>query len=180
MNLISPLLQEHRLIEKMMNLIEIEIRKTDEQNLLHTASVDVAADFMRTYVDLTHHGKEEYVLFRNLALKNLSPEQTRIMNELIEEHKYARSTIGKLMEAKEGYLHGDDMSQEINCLKELARFYHHHIEKEEEQLFYPLLDWFTEQEQDKIINEFGEFDKNIIHWKYRKAATVLEERLSGH
>jgi len=43
------------------------------------------------------------------------------MNELVEEHKHSRETVGKLVEAKERYLKSENTAQEVIAyLKELA------------------------------------------------------------
>jgi hemerythrin-like domain-containing protein len=171
---IGPMMWEHRLIEKMLRLFEGEIKNIDENKKVDTVFIDTAVDFIRTYADRTHHGKEEDILFRDLAKKQLSTEHARIMNELIEEHKYARKTVGKLVAAKERYLTGENTSQEvIGCLKELARFYPQHIEKEDKHFFYPCMDYFTKQEQDAMLFEFYEFDRKMIHEKYKKVVENL-------
>jgi hemerythrin-like domain-containing protein len=85
--------------------------------------------------------------------------------------------VGKLVEAKERYLKGEEALQEIiDYLKELAQFYPRHIEKEDKRFFFPILDYFTKEEQDRMLQEFWEFDKNMIHEKYRKLVEVLEKR----
>ena len=76
---IGPMMWEHRLIEKMLHQFDGEIRRINEPD-----KVDTAVDFIRTYADRTHHGKEEDILFRELAKKQLSPEHARIMNEWVE------------------------------------------------------------------------------------------------
>ena len=152
---IGPLMWEHRLIEKMLGLFEGETRKITELKKVDPLFVDAAVDFIRTYADRTHHGKEEDILFRELGLKKLSPELTRIMEELVEEHRYARKTVGLLVDAKERYLKGQNTSLEVvSLLKELARFYPLHIEKEDKHFFYPCLEYFTGEEQDRMLQEF--------------------------
>lgn len=173
---IGPMMWEHRLIEKMLRLFDGEIMKISESNRIDTVFIDTAVDFIRVYADRTHHGKEEDILFRDLANKQLVPEHARIMKELVEEHKHSRKTVGRLVEAKERYLRGEDTLQEvIACLKELAQFYPQHIKKEDKNFFYPCMDYFTKEEQDKMLNEFYEFDRNMIHEKYRNVV----ERLTG-
>jgi len=88
-------------------------------------------DLIRTYADRTHHGKEEEILFRDLSTKRIPDELAKIMNELIEEHKTARATVKKLVDAKEKYLEGDSSSVPVilACLKMLTEFYPKHIEK---------------------------------------------------
>jgi hemerythrin-like domain-containing protein len=172
---IGPMMWEHRLIEKMLRLFEGEIRKISESNKVDTVFIDTAVDFIRTYADRTHHGKEEDILFRDLAKKQLSPEHARIMNELVEEHRHSRETVGKLVEAKENYLKGENTAQEVIAyLKELAQFYPVHIQKEDKHFFYPCMEYFTKEEQDKMLEEFYEFDRNMIHEKYRKMVDQMK------
>jgi len=70
--------------------------------------IDMAVDFVRTYADRTHHGKEEKILFRDLAQKNLTPELKKTMQELLDEHVWGRKTTASLVAAKEKYLKGDE------------------------------------------------------------------------
>ena len=63
-------------------------------------SIDIVVDFIRTYADRTHHGKEEAILFRDMKKRPLSNEHERIMNELIDEHVFARKTVGRLIRPK--------------------------------------------------------------------------------
>jgi hemerythrin-like domain-containing protein len=174
---IGPMMWEHRLIEKMLRLFEREIRKINDQNKVDTVFIDTAVDFIRTYADRTHHGKEEDILFRDLVKKELSPEHARIMTELTEEHTHARNTVGKLVDAKERYLRGEDTSQlVVTYLKELAEFYPKHIEKEDKHFFFPCMEYFTKNEQDVMLDEFWEFDRKMIHEKYTKVVDFLKDR----
>jgi hemerythrin-like domain-containing protein len=174
---IGPLMREHRLIEKMLSFFEGETRRITEQNKVNPLFVDTAVDFIRTYADRTHHGKEEDILFRDLIKKKLSPEHTRIMEELVEEHKYARKTVGMLVDAKQRYLKGENTSQEVVALLgELARFYPAHIKKEDKHFFYPCMEYFTPEEQDKLLAEFYEFDRKMIHEKYDKVVSLIESQ----
>ena len=173
---IGPLMWEHRLIEKMLSFFEGETRKITEQKKVDPLFVDTAVDFIRTYADRTHHGKEEDILFRDLIKKKLSREHARIMDELVEEHKHARKMVGMLVDAKERYLKGANTLQEVvSLLRELAHFYPIHIEKEDKHFFFPCLDYFSREEQESMLQEFHEFDRNMIHEKY----TGVAERFLG-
>ena len=174
---VGPLMWEHRLIERMLRLFDVHIIKIKENNSIDLAFIDTVVDFIRIYADRTHHGKEEDILFRDLSKKPLSEDHARIMNELVEEHKYARNVVGKLVKAKEKYLLGDKaaVQEAITCLKELATFYPKHIEKEDKHFFFPLLDYFSIEEQDSMLQEFWEFDRKMIHEKYTKLVDSLEQ-----
>lgn len=138
--------------------------------------IGIMIDFFRTYADSCHHGKEEDVLFRELAKKELSKEHRAIMNKLIEDHIYARKTVGRLEKARESYIKDDgESSNEISrILKELATLYPGHILKEDKEFFYPSMEYFTKEEQEKMVQEFTEFDKNMIHERYGKTVTDIE------
>jgi len=94
---------EHRLIEKMISIMRSEIRNIEEYHRADPEVIDVVVDFVRTYADQTHHGKEEEILFRELAKKNLNEQDRHVMRELMEEHAYGRSLVRDLVEAKERY-----------------------------------------------------------------------------
>jgi hemerythrin-like domain-containing protein len=57
------LMIEHRLIEKMIQIIEKEIGEIKKKRAVDPVFVDTAVDFIKTYADRTHHGKEEDRIF---------------------------------------------------------------------------------------------------------------------
>ena len=167
MKLINILMQEHRIIEKIMDMLGSEIKKISEENHIDPISMYVSIDFIRTGVDQVHHGKEEKILFRELSKKRLLPEHAKIMSELRVEHQYSRGIVGKWMNANQRYFDGEDTSWEITSyLKELIQFYPRHIRKEDEHFFHPILDYFRKEEFIKMMREFEEFDNNVL---YRRA-----------
>jgi hemerythrin-like domain-containing protein len=181
MKFIGPLMWEHRLIEKMLHFFPGKIAEVEKNNKVDPVFIDTAVDFIRTYADRTHHGKEEDILFRDLAKKKMSSKHAKIVQELVDEHIYARKTVGRLVEAKDRYLKGDvgAVKAVIGCLIELADFYPKHIEKEDKHFFFPCMDYFTKEEQDTMLQEFWEFDRNMIHEKYRKVVERLETESKG-
>ena len=172
---IGPLMREHRLIERLVQLLEGELRWMDEEKTVEPGFIEVAVDFFRTYADRTHHGKEEDILFKQLAEKKLTPELKKIMDELIGEHAQARKMVSTLSRAGAEYRQGESgaMGEIKALLKELAGFYPRHIEKEDKHFFYPVMEYFTKGEQDSMLQEFWEFDRRMIHEKYQKVVEVL-------
>jgi hemerythrin-like domain-containing protein len=167
---IGPLMREHRLIEKMLTALMLHVDKIERSKKVNPVIIDVAVDFVRMYADRTHHGKEEEILFRDLAKKNLPPELKKIMQELLDEHVWGRKTTGMLVAAKDKYLSGEEeeLPQIISLARELGGFYPKHIEKEDKRFFYPCQEYFCKDEQDKMLAEFWEFDRKMIHEKYNK------------
>ncbi|MGM0470561.1 MAG: hemerythrin domain-containing protein [Promethearchaeati archaeon] len=173
---IGPLMIEHRLIEKIIPIIKEEREKIKQYQKVNPIIIDKTVDFFRMYADRTHHGKEEDILFQELEDKDLTVEHQEIMDELVEEHIWARNTVGKLLNAKESYTEGniDAVKEVLDLLEELSEFYPKHIEKEDKHFFIPVMDYFTEEEQEKMLDEFWDFDKKLIHEKYEKVINELK------
>jgi hemerythrin-like domain-containing protein len=131
--------------------------------------IDAVVDFIRAYADRCHHGKEEDILFRELAKKPLTDEHKRTMDELVDEHKQGRATVKRLVEARDRYAGGDASAVEAVRaeLRWLTEFYPTHIEKEDQHFFLPVMKCFTQEEKDAMLREGYEFDQKLIHEKYR-------------
>ena len=173
---IGPLMIEHRLIEKMIGVMRNEIRNIEERHQTDPVLIDQVVDFIRTYADRTHHGKEEGILFRDLVKKDLAEQDQRVMLELIEEHKYGRSLVKGLVEAKERYLQGKRRSLEgiSGRLNALVEFYPAHIKKEDKDFFLAAMKYFSRQEQEAMLQEMWAFDRSMIHQKYKALVEQLQ------
>src|SRR5450830_1177313 len=104
---IGPMMREHRLIERMLALLKQELGTIDARQKVDPVFIETVVDFFKTYADRTHHGKEEEIYFRDLARKSISAENRRIMEELVEEHIYARGQVAALLDANSKYSAGD-------------------------------------------------------------------------
>ena len=173
----GPLMIEHRLIERMIAIIHSRLALADKTQEIDPLFIDQAVDFIRTYADRTHHGKEEDILFRDLDNKDLSDIDRRVMNELIEEHIFARSTTKALVEANTRYRNGDAsaLGDIVNCLQTLVSFYPVHIEKEDKVFFPASRAYFSETEDQAMLKEFLDFDQQMIHEKYSHLVDELKE-----
>ena len=167
---IGPLMIEHRLIEQMVKVMAAELPKMEDKRGARIGFLSEAIDFIRTYADRCHHGKEEDILFRDLAGKPLEPEEGKTMKDLVAEHIYARKVVSRLADAKDRYARTqkEGFEEIVACLKELVGFYPSHIEKEDKHFFLPCMTYFRPEEKDAMLREFWEFDRNLIHEKYRK------------
>jgi hemerythrin-like domain-containing protein len=173
---IGMLMWEHRLIERVIGLFPEELARINTTNRVNTAFIQTAVDFIRTYADMTHHGKEEDILFKELEQKPLTPDLARIMGELVNEHVYARSVVKKLVDANDRYILGEDTIPVISKqLELLAGFYPDHIKKEDRDFFHQSMEYLTPEEQDRMRSRFEDFDRMMIHEKYKS----IVEKLSG-
>ena len=176
MHVQGALMIEHRLIERMIKIIERKLAQIKKEHKADPAFIDSAVDFIRTYADRTHHGKEEDILFRDLAGKNLSEDDSRMMKDLIEEHVFARKTTKALADANNWYRQGESaaLADIIEQLRTLVDFYPKHIDKEDRIFFPSSRKYLSEQEDQTILTEFEQFDKKMIHEKYETVVDLLE------
>jgi hemerythrin-like domain-containing protein len=174
---IGLLMIEHRLIERMIRLLKQQLEQVGKIKKADPVFIDTAVDFIRQYADRCHHGKEEDILFRDLKRKGLSENHKVIMDELLDEHARARKATGNLLDAKARYLAGDaDALRDIvDAITWLVSFYPGHIEKEDRQFFIPAMAYFPEAEQNGMLQEFNEFDRNLIHSTYRGVVERMEQ-----
>ena len=173
----GPLMIEHRLIERMLSVVKNVLGKIESERKVDPVFVDIAVDFIRVYADRTHHGKEEDILFRELNKKALTSEDSQIMKELLEEHVFGRQTTKALVEANNRYRKGDEsaLADIANKFQTLIEFYPKHIEKEDKVFFPSSRNYFTDEEDQAMLAEFLEFDRKMIHEKYKSVVEGLEE-----
>ena len=182
---IGPLMIEHRLIERMVTLMRRDLERIranilvdPEFAFVDPVFIDVAVDFMRTYADHCHHGKEEDILFAELAKKELAPDLRKILEELTEEHVLAREYTKELVKAKEDYLREEPeaVNQILFCLDRLTAMYPRHILKEDQHFFISAMPYFTPEEKDAMLARMWEFDRKLIHEKYEGTVSAIENR----
>jgi hemerythrin-like domain-containing protein len=160
----------------MIKLMQRERESMSRDAKADTHFIEHAVDFIRTYADKCHHGKEEDILFRQLMDKKISPEHFQILEDLVKEHAHGRNVTRSLAEANERYASGDEAAlSDIGALLDvLIEFYPRHIEKEDKLFFIPCMEYFTDEEQQRMLDKFNEFDRNLIHETYKKLVEGYE------
>ena len=168
---------EHRLIERMITLIKLKIIQIESSHQVDPLFIDTVVDFIRIYADRTHHGKEEDILFKELSNKQMSNQDKQIMDELIDEHVLGRKTTKELVEANAKYRIGEKSALAIiiSKLKRLVDFYPKHIEKEDKVFFPAYMRYLSDKEDQLMLKAFYEFDREMIHEKYKLVLQKLKE-----
>ena len=175
---IGPLMIEHRLIEKMLQVIKSLLEDIQTEKKEDPVQVEKVIHFIKTYADACHHGKEENILFHELGRKNISPEHRRMMDELIEDHKLGRKITLSLKEANQRYQKGDPaaLSAIADALRSLVEFYPRHIRKEDRNFFIPVMGYFSPDEKEAMIREGYESDSRLLHQEYADLVKRLEAK----
>lgn len=169
---IGPLMWEHRLIEEMVELVAAEADRLENGGEANPRFATLCADFLRTYADDLHHGKEEDILFARLREREIADEHTRIMDRLTEEHKKGRQLVGRLRESANMQDPTRRHKEMAKALRGLAELYPEHIRTEDEDFFHPVMEYFSEEEQQQMLAAYHDADKQVINDRYKQ---VVEE-----
>ncbi len=175
------LMQEHRVIEQVMNCLEIIAQRAEADSKLDVESANQAIDFLRNFADRCHHGKEEDCLFPLLEQKGFSPDEgpTGVMRQ---EHEAGRRYICGMEEACNAVTDRD--SPAIGAFASNARAYvlllREHIHKEDHCLFSMADQALSEQEQQQVMDSFANVEQDDMgpgtHQKYLDIAIELAKR----
>jgi hemerythrin-like domain-containing protein len=171
------LMNEHQLILRMIAQMK---RKSERISIgaeeLDAAFVGTVVDFIRSYADRCHHGKEEEILFRELAKRDLTAEDAAAMQRLIDDHVWARGKTRDLVEASDRYFGGDTaaLGEAGELLGEIADFYPEHIAREDKEFFRRAVTYLDTDERTAMDAECREFDRMLVHERYRGVVEGLE------
>ncbi len=132
------LVNEHRLILRMISLLEANVARTAEGCCGNWQFYLDGVDFIRNYADRFHHAKEEDVLFEAL-INNGMPRDHSPVAAMLMEHEQGRAHVRALeaaaMEARAG-LPGREAAMAEHA-KAYASLLREHIAKEDD-ILYPL------------------------------------------
>ncbi len=173
------LMMEHRLIESMLQLVEKELAASSSAGSIDDYFVISLIDFIKTYADRTHHGKEEDILFERLRAKPLGQQHLILLDELIMEHNEARIQTAALSQAAAAFKAGAEEQLPVirQSLRFLTSFYPRHIAKEDKFFFPETEKYFSPAELADIVTDFHQFDRQMIHEKYHKLYETLRAGL---
>lgn len=174
------LMEEHRVIERVLNALERAINRLGRGEEVYLRFFTGTAVFIKGFVDECHHKKEENILFPALVESGL-PKDSGPVAVMLAEHEEGRQLAQGLRQAAERFQAGDIRMRDV--LVQNARAYitllHQHISKEDKVLF-PMADKiFSAAQQEQLLTGFGNFEQNEtgegFHEKYYGLAERLEK-----
>lgn len=174
----GALMIEHRLIERMITVMSRHKAGIDGGMDPDPSFLMTAIDFLRSYADHGHHGKEEELLFKQLATKPLPPEMREAMDRLTEDHVRSRSLVRRLEELTEQWSAGDRSVRGELCdiIGDIVTVYPDHIAREDKEFFPRAMRLLDPQERDEMVSAFKEFDRKLFHERYLKVVEGVERK----
>ncbi len=138
MDPIQLLMEEHRLLEKVIDAFEAFGGSFPDEGKLDQTDLERFARFIREYAHDCHHDKEEKILFRAMA-KNGIPDDSGPLGCMFEEHSLGREYTAILFKGTEA---GDSWPPALQkkvhrAIVDYTEMLRSHIRKEE-RILYPL------------------------------------------
>ncbi len=141
----AVLMNEHRNIEKALAGLERMAEAFEETGKLVPADAAEAVEFLRTYADRLHHGKEEANLFPAMEARGLPSDvgPTAVMRE---EHRIGRAHI---QDMADGIAENDTVAF-VAAARGYVELLREHILKED-QIVFPMADRLLPPEEHESL-----------------------------
>jgi hemerythrin-like domain-containing protein len=136
---IEMLMREHRCIEKGLDALDAFVEKAGrEESRDEKGELSRFVEFIRRYADHAHHGKEEDILFDEMANGGFSRDGGPLA-VMLAEHDEGRRQVAVLKALAEapGTWSGEDRKRLLVAASSYTALLRQHIAKED-QVLYPM------------------------------------------
>ncbi len=155
MHATDVLMNEHRVIERVLDALEKGIERIEAGNPPEPRFFLDAAEFMRGFADGCHHHKEEDMLFKEMVAAGMPTHQGPIA-VMLTEHDQGRRYTKAIREAAEVWQEGDESAsqQVVTAARGYIGLLRAHIQKEDNILFPMAEQVITGDRQSVFEKEF--------------------------
>lgn len=170
--------EEHHVIQKVVGTFAVLAEELEAGRDVEPETIREIVEFMHTFADKCHHGKEETHLFPLLQRKGV-PVRGCPIGILTVEHQRGRALVSALASAIETYSSNRESVRNsvIQTLKSLTELYPRHIWKEDYLLFPMTNKILNADEQKDLYQMFEVVEKTIgpdVHQRFEQLAEKLE------
>ncbi len=170
---------EHRIIAKVIGAAPVLADRLEAGQVVDVKTLHGVIEFLHTFADECHHGKEEDLLFPTLVNKGISKQGCPI-GALSAEHTRGRVLVKELADAADTYQSGDPDAKKavVKSLREIATLYPNHIWKEDYLLFPLTIKVLSIEEQQALYRQFEQVWERVgrdVHHRLEQFAEGLSE-----
>ncbi len=175
------LMQEHRVIEQVLDCLEALVHRTQTAGRLEADRADQIVDFLKAFADRCHHGKEEDHLFPWLEQRGFS-RQMGPTGVMLREHTLGRHYIQQMSGAIPGAGQGIDSDVQSFChhAKAYVQLLREHIHKEDHCLFAMADQVATAEDDQQLLEAYARVEADDIGTGVHEKYLALAEELAQH
>lgn len=168
--------EEHEGIKRVLALIEKAREKVEDGKNLPVNFVPEILDFIKTFADTCHHGKEEGVLFPLLEKRGI-PKDDGPIGMMLTEHDMGRDHV----KAANLAFQNGNTEEALNHLSDYAQLLAPHIDKEND-ILYPMGNQVLKPgDQEYLRKEFEKIEQEKVgpgkHEAYHQMIEKWEKTL---
>lgn len=172
---------EHRIIERMLGVLEKACEKLEGGESVPLSIFSEGVGFVRDFADQCHHGKEEKTLFPLLEQRGIPKEGP--IGVMLYEHDLGRGYIQALSEGIQEWEKGSASAKQkvLDNTRAYIELLHGHIWKEENILFMMADRVLSEGDQQDLIEKFEQVEKEMgegTHEAFEQKVADLEKQLA--
>lgn len=181
MDPILALKDEHRVIERMLKILEAIAQRLEGGQEVSSQVLERCLDFIRSFADSCHHGKEEDLLFPALEAHGI-PKGGGPIGVMLVEHNEGRKFVAALADALQMYESSPEQARGglVENARGYARLLAQHIPKED-NILYPMAEQaLSEAEKGRLLASFEEVERDRIggkHHQYLELVSELEKEM---
>ena len=176
------LMSEHRVIERVIDSLQVATRQLDSGAAVRPGFFLDAADFIKGFADGCHHQKEEGVLFKAMTASGM-PVQGVPIGVMLHEHELGRTYTQAMREAALKLAAGDESARPavIAAARSDADLLRQHIAKEDSVLFPMAEQVIPIDQHENLLEDFEHVEHEEtgegVHERYLTLAERLEQEM---
>ena len=156
---ITQLIDEHRIIERVMDVMEKLAEGIEEQRTISSDMILGNIGMLLECNDEYHYGKEKDILLP--FLEEIGKNDVKeLIQSYITRYRENDKLLATIIDSVEDYSNGD-MDAKIRIMKNIREFVRNVRPlylNEDEEIFRPLKKNLTKEEMDKLSKKFQDFD----------------------
>ncbi len=184
MNPISELKEEHQAVKVTLAVLREIASKLSRGQEVDLGHLNQILEFLITFVDKCHHGKEEDLLFPALEKAGV-PKEGGPIGVMLGEHDLGRGYVRELRQGLEDLKAGiqDAIAQIIENIEKYSDLLLRHIDKED-NILYPIAEKsFSAEENKTLMQGFEEIEEQRVgagkHEEFHRMLHHLQEVYLG-
>lgn len=175
----ETLFSEHRVIERALSALETGAWLLSQDASFRVDFFITATEFIQSFADGCHHGKEEKILFRAMV-ENGMPQEGSYVAAMLHEHEVGRVYARGLRAAAER-LQAGDQGARVEVVQYARRYAHllrNHIGMEDQIVFPAASQLIPPERQEIVWQDFERVDAGTaadLRAKYLEIVDILEK-----
>lgn len=179
MKVTQQLYEEHSEIKKMLQVIKSICNNLENNQSLNQDDFGRVLDFLKVFLDLCHHGKEEKFLFPAMEKAGVQNEGG-ILEHMLKEHNLGRGYVKALRERYKEVSKGNMIYTKdfIDSGTAFVKLLNHHIDREDSILFPLAEKVLSEESKENLFEDFESVEREVVGpGKHKELEDSLSELL---